>query len=126
MRFKTERIKKEWNELNTKNPRLAFLISSISSKIELLFNITPMITMIYRTEEEQKELYKDTPNPPARSPHQDWNAVDLRSSDFTEDQINKIIDLFSKAGVDNLFAKTAIYHKIAGNAYHFHVQFKGK
>lgn len=122
MRFKTERIKQEWLQLNTKNPKLAFLVSSLSAYCEQMFKKDVMLTEVFRTEEEQKALYSKSSQPPKNSPHMSWCAVDIRSFDFTKEQIDKILDFCNKS-TDNWFKKTAIYHEIPGNVYHLHLQY---
>lgn len=127
MRFKTERLEKEWSILKTKNPKLADLVSSLDRTCIEFFNKDVCITSILRTQKEQDDLYKNVPidKRPASSPHLYWNACDLRSSDFTHEEIESMLKFLNNCGHDNKYSKTAIYHSIEGNVPHFHIQFKG-
>ncbi len=124
--FKTDRIKKEYLELKTKNNRLYRLIECISEFVSLEFNKNVVLTEVLRTQAEFEALYAQTPpaQKPARSPHMDWKAVDLRSSIYTPEEITRLVAFCNQFRFRAGLKKVAIYHKINGNAFHFHVQFE--
>ena len=125
MKFKTPREAEEYGELYKNNPRLVNLIISLDMFTTLEMSKSITITSIYRTQEEQDALYKDVPleKRPKRSPHQDWKAVDLRSSDFTETEIKRIVNFANQFKYKNGTRVTALYHTIAGNVNHLHIQY---
>lgn len=124
------RLQNELNELPSKNPELFSVLVDISGFIEDQFKKDTIITMIFRTQAEQDEIYKDDPKYKVRkfvSPHQLWDAFDLRDSIFSQDEIKQIVDyLNGKYNATNDFAWTALDHKVGEGAWHFHVQFVRK
>lgn len=126
MQFKTDRIAKEYEVLQQKNLKLWRLMSLADqfSKLELGGKeIT--LTHIYRTLEEQIELYKDTPEAqrPKTSPHQLYQAVDIRSSTYNQREIERLVNFFNQFTYQGGQRKVSMYHMIAGQALHFHVQY---
>lgn len=121
--FKTKRIEDEFRELPTKNLRLFELLHVIERYCHLEFNKPIVLTEILRTMEEQKALYAQTPNPPTDSPHMHWRAFDLRSTVYTDAEIQRLLKFINNFQYQKGAKPTALYHKIAGNAYHFHVQY---
>ncbi len=122
MRFKEPRQNQEFSELKTQNPRLYALMLSIDSFVTLEMKKDVCVTSIFRTEAEHKALYAQTPNPPATSPHCFWEAVDLRSTDFTPTEIVRI------NGYANQFTfrnnkPVCLYHQVTGGVFHFHFQY---
>lgn len=126
MRFKTLQVEQEYATLfdQNKNQRLGKLLVALELFVSLEFGKELTLTSIFRTQEEHDALYAHTPpdKRPARSPHMDWGAVDLRSSDFTQEEITKMLSFL------NCFSrkdgkKVAIYHTISGNVAHFHIQY---
>jgi hypothetical protein len=81
------------------------------------------ITSILRTQEEHDALYAAVPaeSKPPRSPHLYWSAVDIRSKDFTDAEIKRMLD-FLNCFKNNNGRPVAIYHAIPNNALHFHIQ----
>jgi len=125
MKFKTSRETQEYGLLMEKNSRLLLLCDSLANFTYLEMGKIPTITSIFRSQEEQDALYKDVPveKRPKRSPHQDWKAVDLRSSDFTEQEIKRIVGFCNQFKYQNGTRVTALYHTIAGNVNHLHIQY---
>lgn len=121
MLFKTKKIESEYNELPVRNGRLFQVLRALEIYCRIEFNKDLVITHIYRTPEEHKQLYAMTKNPPTSSPHQFWEGVDLRSSTFTQPEIDKMVGFLNCFTFRN-GKKTAIYHAIAGNVPHFHIQ----
>jgi len=122
----SKRLQLELKELLTKNKLLHDLIFDLAEFIKSSFKKELVITMIFRTDAEQAEIYKDDPKykvKPFKSPHQLWSAVDIRSLIFTPDEIKKIEDyLNNKYNGSNGFKWTARNHKVGVGAFHFHIQ----
>lgn len=122
MRFKEQRESAEYTQLLAQNNRLWWLLSCIDvfCKFELHKDIC--ITSVFRTPEEHKALYAATPNPPVSSPHMFWEAADIRSSDFTQTEIDRMVKFANEFTFRN-GKQVALYHQVSGNAYHFHIQY---
>lgn len=122
MRFKTPRIDEEYRSLYLHNKRLLYVLMALDYYCQVEFNKDFCVTSILRTQGEHDALYASTPEPkPPTSPHCNWEAADLRSSDFDMLQIDKIVKFL------NCFTfrggrPTALYHTIPGNAMHLHTQ----
>lgn len=125
----SERLKSEYDQLKTKNNHLYNLLHDICIFCSTNFNKTVVITMIYRTEAEQDSIYKDDPKYKVRkfkSPHQFWQAIDLRSRTFTPDEINKLVNYINTIyNKTNHYAWTAKNHNV-GLGDHFHIQYNKK
>lgn len=123
----SERIKSELSQLKSENKPLFSLIVDLADWINSEFDKKTVITMIYRTDEEQAELYKHSERyqkKPFKSPHQFWHAIDLRTWIYTEEEIQKIVKyLNDKYNASNYYKWTAKAHAIKGNAMHFHIQY---
>lgn len=125
MNFKTQREKNEFASLTDKNAKLKVLLEALDVYTEQAFGKEIMLTRIFCTPGEEDALYVNDPSArPKVSPHEVWQGADLRSSIFTEDEINKVLTyLNSRYKYKNGALPVAFYHKISGNAYHFHVQY---
>src|SRR5690606_33448332 len=87
------RLKDEFQVLNSNNPELKKLIEDLASFCNITFKKSIMITMIYRTQEEQDMLYQYSKKYQERkfkSPHQFWHSIDLRSTTFDKNEIIQI------------------------------------
>lgn len=122
--FKTARIKDEYNQLPFRNKRLKNLLEFVNLYSQLAFGKPIMVTSIFRSQEEQDALYAQTPpdQKPPRSPHQDWCAADLRSSIYTPYEIDRLVAALNTIPVWGGQRKAALYHTIAGNVAHLHIQ----
>lgn len=118
----SQRLKDELVELYSKNVELHKLIIDLYKWISKTYGKDTIITMIYRTQEEQEQIYgKGTKK---KSPHQFWQAIDIRSRTFTEEEIKGIEDyLNNKYNESNYYKWTAKNHKVGEGAYHFHIQY---
>ncbi len=122
MKFKTIKEELEYVQLWEENERLAYVGQMLDTFARLEFKKEITVTHIFRTPEEHAALYSATPaeERPATSPHLTWEALDIRSSDFTADQIPRLTRFLNcltyRGG-----KPTALYHHIAGNAFHFHI-----
>lgn len=124
MKFKTSREEKEFEQLPLKNPKLKMLLVNIDAYAIAFFSKEITITRIYCTKEEEDALYaEDMSKRPKVSPHEVWEAADLRSRVFTEDEIDKIVNYCNTNWkYHDGSHPVALYHMIAGNTYHFHIQ----
>lgn len=121
--FKTPRIQNEWVTLQAQNLTLFNIIKSAALLVQLNFNKDLTITEIFRTPQENSNLYTNSVEPPPGSrPHTTWNAVDLRSSTFTPGEIQQLLTFLNQYKVFEGKKKCAAHHKIKENVFHFHVQ----
>ena len=126
----SKRLQDEFVALVDKNKDLHELIVDTCAYCKAEFNKDIVITMLYRTQDEQDNLYKDSTKYKEKkfsSPHQYHHAVDLRSSTFTREEIDKLVDYLNKVyNSKNYYKWTAKCHDIDGSgpqAEHFHIQF---
>lgn len=123
------RLKSELETLKIKNKQLYDLLFNLADWIKDQFKKDLTITGIFRTDEEQAAIYKNDKKyqkRPFQSPHQFWDAFDLRDSTFTKDEIPKIIKYLNDTyNPKNRYAVTSMDHSV-GLGWHFHVQFRLK
>lgn len=124
------RLADEMEELKTRNPALLDVIEFCRHYAAFNFNKPVMVTMIYRTDAEQDDLYKNDAKyklKKFKSPHQFYHAFDLRSRTFTRAEIDLMVTaLNNQFNAFNLYKFTALCHDIDGDgpqAEHFHVQY---
>lgn len=126
MKFKTPRINDEfYNKLHTKNLKLYSILIMLDSFIKMEYNKEITLTEIYRSKEEFDALYAQTPEDkrPKTSPHMFWNAADIRSSDFTSFEKEKMKQFLNSFTYTTGQGKpVCIIHTITGNVEHCHVQ----
>jgi len=125
----TKRLQDEFIELMDRNKLLHELIVDTCAFCKAEFNKDITITMIYRTDAEQDEIYKNDEKykqKKFKSPHQFFHAVDLRSSTFDTSEIEKLVNylnlIYNKT---NYYNWTAKCHDV-GVGEHFHIQFVKK
>lgn len=122
----SQRLKDELKQLKSKNAYMVKLLEDLNSYTQRQFKKGLVITMIFRTQEEQDYLYKNSAKYQKRkfkSPHQFWHAVDVRSRTFTQPEIKKMVDYLNKKhNGGNYYKWTAKCHTI-GHGMHFHIQF---
>ena len=127
IKFKSDRIAEEFKLLPSKNKELYDLAVDLSEFIKNSFSKELVLTMILRTDSEQDDIYKNDAKykiKKFKSPHQFWHALDIRSHTFDPLQISKIEDyLNEKYNKSNHYGWTAKWHKVSGQAYHFHIQY---
>lgn len=131
---KSKRIGDEFQLLTQKNPALAQLILDLTDFVRVEFRKDVMMTMIYRTQNEQWDLYKKTDGAKTKrtSPHMRWEAVDLRDWIYTahekaaiEKWLHKHYDATNQLAKLGSGSRTYWLHRIKGQALHFHIQYKG-
>lgn len=124
--FKNDNIKKQW-ESQKLSKRLETIIFALSGYIWHQFKKPLILTEIYRTQEEQDQIYANDPKYKEQkfvSPHQVWRAVDCRISDFKDDELKKIQEfLFSRFiyNTKDPRYKIVLVHNI-GFGNHLHIQ----
>ena len=124
--YKTPRLRDEFIELHDKNRDLFNLIDALSVWVKSTFDKDITVTSIFRTEAENGALYANTPvdQRPKGKPHCFWKAVDLRSYDFEKDELDKIVSWINTNYKNPNGRVTSFVHEVAGNTYHFHIQYK--
>jgi hypothetical protein len=124
--FKTERVAGEFETLKDKNDKLRQAVVECNRWCNQKFGKNLTLTMIYRTQAEQDYLYRNNARyqrSKFKSPHQFWQAVDLRSRNFSEKEITEIENWFnSRYDGSNYYDWTARCHDV-GAGRHFHVQY---
>ena len=121
IKFKNDsnRLKLEYRELGVVNSGLKDIIKDLSEYTSSNFNKPITITHIGRTDKEQEEIY---PGENKTSPHQLNHAVDIRSWEFSGEEIEKIVNYLNAKHNPNNYYTTALYHDM-GYGIHIHVQF---
>lgn len=121
VKFKTKELQNQFNELEKKNKPLHMIISAIDKTRKEHFNKEITLTEIYRTQEEQEKIYGKSAS---ISPHQLWDAVDIRTRDMSDDEIRNIMKSVKLVfnGM-NVYHTTVIFHDI-GLGPHLHIQFR--
>ena len=114
--FKSPRIENEFKQLYNRNPRLQKVLEIAARYCELEFKKDIVITSLYRDPQENKDV-----GGIATSPHMTWEAADLRSFTFTDEELAKLAAFLNGITFRN-GKKTCVYHKVAGGAYHLHIQ----
>lgn len=122
-----ERLEKEHKNLKSKNEELYKLIENANDYCNKEFAKGLVVTMIHRTQAEQDYLYRNSEKykiKKFKSPHQFWQAVDIRSKTFSQDEIDKLVKFLNeKYNNKNYWKWTAKCHEVGSNGRHFHVQF---
>lgn len=115
--FKTPKIEKEYHELPIHNRRMHMLLKALEIFCELELKKDVTLTEIYR-DPAQNAAVGGIPN----SPHMTWEGVDLRSSTFTADEIERIKAFLNTFRFRN-GKLVCVYHAVPGGAFHFHIQY---
>ncbi len=123
--FKTLKQRNEWldRRLSIKLQGIVFAMANISYYI---FDKPLVITEIYRTQKQQDKYYKNNPvyrEKPWPSVHQHWRGIDIRTSNYTQAQIDILLNIANCIQYDpqREERKTAIYHDV-NHGLHLHVQ----
>jgi hypothetical protein len=117
IKFKAQTEEKEFYQLPIHNSRMSLLLRALDAFCELELKKPVIITEIYRTPEENK-AQGGIPN----SPHLTWEGVDIRSSVFTDAEIERIKNFLNQFTFRN-GKQVAVYHAVPGGAFHFHIQY---
>jgi hypothetical protein len=83
-----------------------------------------IITDIFRTEEERKEIYKDNQAMAEKvGVHEVWRAADIRTHNFTSFEVTDLVGWLNEHFEYTGGKPTALAHDVAG--YHLHLQVDG-
>ena len=122
----SQRLIDEIYELKKMNKPLLKLLFDVRDYCKQEFGKDVVLTMIYRTDDEQDSIYKNNARyqkKKFKSPHQFYHAFDLRSRTFTSEEIDQLVNyLNDKYNDSNYYRFTAMCHNV-GHGDHFHVQF---
>lgn len=119
--FKTPNERDEWSQLLNKNIGLFDLIIDLTAYVDDKYGKDVVLTSVYRDAAEQNQLYKDEPKKVPNTPHSTWEAVDLRSSIYSEQERAEICEYLNKKYKNANGKKVAFVHAVTGGALHFHV-----
>ena len=117
----THDLKKEFWLIDN---RLRFIFLSYVAAVKMQYDYTPTITCLYRTGEEQDDIYKYDPAYQVKkviSVHQVWRGLDFRSEDMSEELHRFTQDYFLKQVIYTGKPETLIRHSV-GRGDHYHVQ----
>lgn len=123
LRFKVDRIRDEFADLIQKNNKLFLLLVELERFVREGLGKDVVLTSILRTKEENDALYTQTPvdKRPKSQPHCTWEAVDIRSAVYTDDEIKRILGFINGSYKNKNGKPAALYHMINGNVPHFHI-----
>jgi uncharacterized protein YcbK (DUF882 family) len=121
LKFKTNVERDQYAELGTKNPKLVDLLIDLTDFVSSTFKKDVVLTSVYRSPEQQADLYKNSERKVVNSAHSTYEAVDLRSFIYTQNEIEAICSYLNAKYKNANKKPVALYHSIAGGAPHFHV-----
>jgi len=127
------RLRQELKDLKSKNPELDRLLQELLEHVSQTSGKDIVVTMILRTHSEQDAIYGGRTNSkgrryderPWKSPHQFWQALDLRSRIYSDEELKDMVKWLNDWGKanGNYYSWTAKVHEVGNNGMHFHVQF---
>lgn len=126
----SKRLIREIWELKSQNKPLLSLLFDLRNFVKKKYGKDITLTMIYRTDQEQDEIYLGKvrngrlyDSKPWKSPHQFYQAFDIRSFTFSPSEITEIEDYLNyKYNDSNYYKFTAKNHNV-GLGDHFHIQY---
>ena len=126
MQFKQEVLRQQFYDLEAVDPRVRAVVSEMDYFFQQKFGRELVITSVGRTEEEQKELYPDFFARIGRvrpSAHLDrpCRAVDLRSRDLSEGEIQTLREYF-ESWWEELPGWAFLVNDRGGAFPHIHIQ----
>jgi hypothetical protein len=89
--FKTEKQRKEWEDERL-DQKLKFIVEAAALISWSCFGKHLTITEIFRTQEENNEIYGDTKH---KSLHTYWHAIDIRTRDYTKSEAKILHEILS-------------------------------
>ena len=126
MKFKERFLELEFNGQRI-NRKLRFMVNAIDNFCQYHFDNEITITHIIRNQEQQDSFYANDPvyqRKSWKSVHQYGRGVDLRSYDFTDDEIAKLCEFVNQVfPYGDGIHKACICHNV-GRGKHIHVQIK--
>ena len=121
---KTQRIRDELHSGEIPSKMMGIL-SAIIIYVLIRYSKHIELTDIFRTEAEQRAIYPTKPK--RKSVHQYWRGVDFVVRGLTQEQCKSICKWINKTfKYGKVPYKTCKYHRIIGNASHFHLQVKAE
>lgn len=125
MKYKKDNYFTQFCDLGFHNPKLYKIGLALDNFTTIEFNKDIVLTHVFRTQEEHDALYAATPadQRPKTSPHMTWEAIDIRSTDFTPEQRLCMLQFLNSFSYDSKRSRNvAMVHAIVGGAPHFHIQ----
>jgi hypothetical protein len=117
--FKTQRQAVEWHDERL-DKRLRIILYALAGYVFDKFQKFLVITEIFRTSDEQKEIYKGQPKMAGVvSVHEVWRGADVRTHNFTSAEVMDLLG-FLNDNFEYDGKSTAIDHDVQG--YHIHIQ----
>jgi len=126
MRFKSDRIEKEWGS-GKLDKRLQFIVIFLDWYCRNFVTRIDgtkqdiQVTCIYRTPQENLAIYKGDKKQADKSPHPYWRGVDIGVNAFSLDTRAQLRDLINKHFKNIGKAKVCVWHNV-GLGDHFHIQ----
>ncbi len=118
LQFKTPKQEQEFENVD---PRIKALTFYVTYYFNVVLKVVPVITSVWRTEEEQKQFLKEGKTTAPLSPHQFGRAVDIRLNDVPRDTIPLLVATINQKWSRNDGKVTALMHGI-GSGIHIHLQ----
>ncbi len=118
LQFKTPKQEQEFENVD---PRIKALTFYVTYYFNVVLKVVPVITSVWRTEEEQKQFLKEGKTTATMSPHQFGRAVDIRLNDVPRDTIPLLVATINQKWARNDGKVTALMHGI-GQGIHIHLQ----
>lgn len=135
--FKTDRVREEWGKMmqGTKPAFLVPVVVTFAAYSIDLFGVRPIITMIWRTRDEQKALLiqrnkerEEANLEPVslamRSVHEFWRGVDFRSRIYSDGQIDELCEKVNGLFQYGKGLQILAFH-LRGSSVHLHLQVPG-
>ena len=121
IRFKTLKLKEEFYDLGQTDPRIRAVVGELALWVEKLFGKHLVITCVWRTEEEQTEIYGEV-KPSAHFCSPQCRAVDIRGhlDYFTPHELTNIESFVKKYFPRRDGFPAAKFHG-QGDNYHIHL-----
>ena len=121
MKFKTERLQREWVELADRGGILVAVVATVDAAVHLVTGAEAVMTDMFRTEQEQIDLCEEMGLPHYRSVHEFWRGADFRSVHWTPEQAHDIVGTVNgQFAYGGRFVVAKIHQK--GTAQHLHCQ----
>lgn len=134
LKFKISSLQSEFCQLKVKNAPLAAIIEDLADFVAQDLQKDVVITHIFRKKETQKEIYGAQTK--KVSPHEVWQAVDIRDWIYTPGEKAAIIKVLKEYDRSNWMrhiiaanSKTVWLHQVQRDGkdfgMHFHIQYSG-
>ena len=123
----SKRLQKEFDDLENLNPSLFGILQYVKDLCFVDYNKHITVTHIFRTQSEQEKFYKGRKDKKGKkSPHQFYQAVDIRQLDTTAEidkvVVKKVNERFQWQNDERWYKYVAKHHDI-GLGPHIHLQF---